>query len=112
MTLSLSPKGKVDWMDIFPKKQYSQDDDGLFSSVFVMTGPDRLQIIYNDEIALENTVSAYRVDYRGMNERVSVLSTNYQKLKLIFKEAVQTDINEIIVPSERAGKVKLVQVLF
>ena len=112
MTLSLSPTGDVDWMDIFPKKQYSQDDDGLFSSVFVMTGPDRLQMIYNDEIALENTVSAYRVDYRGMNERVSVLSTNYQKLKLIFREAVQTDINEIIVPSERAGKVKLVQVLF
>lgn len=109
---SFGPQGALDWQEVLPKKQYSQDDDGLFSSAFIMTAPDHLRLIYNDEIAFENTVSAYRIDPSGMAERISVLNTDYQKLKLIFREARQTGVFELLVPSERSGKVRFVRMEF
>lgn len=112
LATSIGPDGTLDWQEVLAKKQYSQDDDGLYSSFFVMTAPDQLRLLYNDEIALENTVSAYTLDYRGVAERSSVLSTDYQKLKLLFQEAVQIGVYEVIVPSERSGKLKLVRIEF
>jgi hypothetical protein len=112
IAVSLHPDGRLDWQDVFPKKQYSQDDDGIFSSVYVMRAPDQINLVFNDEIAFENTVSAYRINHRGQMARMSVLSTDYQKLKLIFKEARQTGVRELIVPSERSGKLKLVKIRF
>ncbi len=102
----------LDWHAVLPKKQSSQDDDGLFSSCFMMTAPDQLRLIFNDEIAYENTVSAYQVDWRGEVVRNSILSTDYQKLKIIFREAVQTGVYELLVPSERSNKLKIVRIEF
>jgi len=109
---SFGPQGSLDWQEVLPKKQYSQDDDGLFSSAFIMIAPDVLRLIYNDEIAYENTVSAYQLNHTGKAERMSVLNTDYQKLKLIFREARQTGVYELLVPSERSGKVRLVRMEF
>lgn len=112
LVASIHPNGMMDWAEVFPKKQYSQDDEGVFSSFFLMTAPDKLRIIFNDEVAMENTVSAFAVSPSGGYERSSVLSTDYQKLKLLFREAVQNDVFEVIVPSDRGGKIKLVRIVF
>jgi hypothetical protein len=112
MVVSIGPNGAIDWQEVFPKKQYSQDDDGLYSSTLLMTAPDQIRLVFNDEIAYENTVSAYTIDHTGALERSSILSTDYQKLKLIFREGMQTGVYEVLVPSERGGKIKLVKVEF
>ncbi|MCF8238341.1 MAG: hypothetical protein K9I85_09325 [Saprospiraceae bacterium] len=109
---SMGEDASLDWHAVLPKKQYSQDDDGLFSSCYIMTAPDHLRLIYNDEIAYENTVSAYQVDWQGEVVRNSILSTDYQKLKIIFREAVQTGVYELLVPSERSNKLKIVRIEF
>ncbi len=112
MIVSIGPGGAIDWQEVFPKKQYSQDDDGLYSSTLLMTAPDQIRLVFNDEIAYENTVSAYTINHSGTMERSSILSTDYQKLKLIFREGMQTGVYEVMVPSERGGKIKLVRVEF
>lgn len=109
---SMGEDASLDWHAVLPKKQYSQDDDGLFSSCYIMTAPDQLRLIFNDEIAYENTVSAYQIDWQGEVVRNSLLSTDYQKLKIIFREAVQTGIYELLVPSERSNKLKIVRIEF
>ena len=110
--VSMGEDASLDWHAVLPKKQYSQDDDGLFSSFFTMTAPDQVRLIYNDEIAYENTVSAYQIDWKGEVVRNSILSTDYQKLKIIFREAVQTGVYELMVPSERSNKLKIVRIEF
>lgn len=109
---SMGEDASQDWHAVLPKKQYSQDDDGLFSSCYLMTAPDQIRLIFNDEIAYENTVSAYQVDWQGEVVRNSILSTDYQKLKIIFREAVQTGVYELLVPSERSNKLKIVRIEF
>lgn len=112
LVFSINQNNQLDWRKILFKKQFSQDDDGVFSSFFLFSTPSRLHIIYNDEIKNNNTVSDYTLDYTGKFERNSVLNTDYQGLRLRFKDAIQTGSSKFIVPSERNYKLALVEVAF
>ncbi|MBK8701353.1 MAG: hypothetical protein IPN29_18130 [Saprospiraceae bacterium] len=109
---SLQPDGNLFWRQILFKKQFSQDDEGIYSSFFIMKVPSQMHIIFNDEIKNNNTVSEYIVDPLGNFKRNSLLSTEYKNLKLRFQDAVQTGSTEFIVPSEKNGRINLVKVIF
>ncbi len=109
---SIHPDGKKHWHQVLRKKQFSQDDGGFFSSFFVFKSPAELRFIFNDEIKQDNTVSEYILNPIGDNERNIVMNTEYQKLKLRFREAVQISTRDFLVPSERNSKFNLVKVSF
>jgi hypothetical protein len=77
-----------------------------------MENPSRLRLIFNDEIRNENTVSEYILQGNGLSKRSSVMSTDYQRLKLRFQEAIQVASNQIIVPSERNSRLNLVKITY
>jgi hypothetical protein len=104
------PDGKEHWKKILFKKQFSQDDGGMYSSYFLFKTPSRIRLVYNDEIKNSNTVSEYIIDPIGNAERKSVLSTEYQNLRLRFRDAIQIGPNSIIVPSEKSWKINLVRI--
>lgn len=112
MVFSYHPDGKQHWRKVLFKKQFSQDDDGAFSSFFLYLTPSRLHILYNDEIKNNNTVSEYVLDPLGRFERNTVLNTDYQSLKLRFQDAVQIGEKTFIVPSEKNYKLSLVKVVY
>lgn len=109
LIFSVDPNGDEDWYKILYKKQFSQDDDGAFSSFFIMKTPSRLRILYNDEIKKSNTVSEYLMDPSGKFERNAILNTEYQNLQLRFRDAMQSANNTIVVPSESNFKLTLVK---
>ncbi|MEM6316779.1 MAG: hypothetical protein AAF960_03870 [Bacteroidota bacterium] len=109
---SVHPDGQHHWENILHKKQFSQDDNAAFSSFFLAKTPQRLRLIYNDEIRSENTVSEYIIKGSGNTDRNSILNTASQELRLRFRESKQVAANEIIVPSERKSKLKLVRMTF
>lgn len=110
LLLSTFADGKEQWKKLLFKKQFSQDDDGIYSSYFLFKTPSRLRLVYNDEIKNNNTVSEYVLDPLGNAERKSVLSTEYQNLKLRFKDAIQIGPKSLIVPSEKSWKINLVRI--
>jgi hypothetical protein len=110
--ISIHPDGSVHWETIFYKKQYSQDDDAIYSSYFMVKTPLSLRFIFNDEIKQENTVSEYILKGDGKYWRNSVMSTKDQKIRLRFTDAVQVGVDEVIVPSDRRGKLKLVRIKY
>lgn len=110
IVFSFHPDETEHWKKILYKKQFSQDDGGVFSSYFLFKTPSRIRLIYNDEIKRNNTVSEYVIDPLGNFERNSLLSTEYQNLKLRFKDAVQVSSNVLLVPSERNFKLSLVKI--
>ncbi|MEM9544600.1 MAG: hypothetical protein AAGA77_01435 [Bacteroidota bacterium] len=110
IVFSFHPDGSEHWKKILYKKQFSQDDGGVYSSYFLFKTPSRIRLIYNDEIKRNNTVSEYVLDPLGNFERNSLLSTEYQNLKLRFKDAVQVSSNILLVPSERNFKLSLVKI--
>lgn len=110
IVFSFHPDNTEHWKKILYKKQFSQDDAGVFSSYFLFKTPSRIRLIYNDEIKRNNTVSEYVLDPLGNFERNSLLSTEYQNLKLRFKDAVQVSSSILLVPSERNYKLSLVKI--
>lgn len=110
IVFSFHPDGTEHWKKILYKKQFSQDDGGVFSSYFLFKTPSRIRLIYNDEIKRNNTVSEYVLDPLGNFERNSLLSTEYQNLKLRFKNALQVSSTMLLVPSEQNFKLSLVKI--
>lgn len=110
--ISLNPDGSTHWADVLYKNQFSQDDDAIFSSYFLLKTPMALRFLFNDEIQYENTVSEYVLKGDGTYTRNSVMNTQNQRLRLRFKDATQLAKNEIIVPSETRNRLKLVRIVY
>jgi len=110
--ISLDENVEEEWSQVFYKKQFSQNDNGIFSSFFPFLTPSRLRLIYNDEIKTNSTVSEYILDGGGNYKRSSVLSTEYQDLKLRFADARQISSTELIVPSQKSFTVNIVKIDF
>lgn len=110
--ISLNKENEKEWHQVFYKKQFSQNDDAVFSSFFPFITPSRLRLIYNDEIKNNSTVSEYIIDGSGNYKRTSVLSTEYQNLRLRFPDAVQISSTEMLVPSQKSYAVNIVKIDF
>ena len=107
---SIHPSGKEHWREVLFKKQFSQDDGGAFSSFHLFKTPSRIKVIYNDEIKNNNTVSEYVLNPLGQYERNSLLSTEYQNLRLRFRDGVQLNNHQFLVPSEKNYNLRLVKI--
>ena len=110
--ISMHPDGSVHWKDILHKKQYSQDDNAMFSSFFLAKTPTALRFVYNDEVKHENSVSEYVVRGNGDFDRNAVMSTERKDLQLRFRDGVQVSGYDFVVPSERRNRLKLVRISF
>jgi hypothetical protein len=112
LVTSYNPDGSIHWQQVLHKKQYSQDDYAMYSSYFLMKTPVSLRLIFNDDIKHENTVSEYVISATSHIDRNSVMSTEKQKLRLRFRDAVQISAHELIVPSERRSRLNLVRITY
>lgn len=110
--VAFQPNGHVQWKSALHKKQYSQDDEGTFSSYYLMRNPDKMRFFFNDEIKYENTCSEYLLSPAGDFDRNSLLNTLNQNLRLRFRDALQLNASECLVPSEFRGRLKLVLLRF
>jgi hypothetical protein len=106
--LGFQPDGRPQWKTVLHKKQYSQDDEGTFSSFFLFRNADKLRFLFNDEVKYENTCSEYVLSPLGDFDRNSLLTTVDQSLRLRFRDAVQLNAGECLIPSEFRNKLRLV----
>ncbi len=109
---SFHPDGTLHWKDILHKKQYSQDDDAVYSSYFLAKTPSALRLVFNDEVKTANTVSEYVVRGNGEYDRNAVMNTDRKDLSIRFRDGIQIAANAFVAPSERRHKVKLVKVAY
>lgn len=109
---ALHRDGSEHWQKILFKKQFSQDDGGIYSSYYPFLTPSRLRLLFNDEIKNNNTVSEYVVNGVGKYKRESLFSTEYQNLKLRFIDALQISPTEILVPSQKNYNLSLVKISY
>lgn len=110
--IGFGPDGTLQWNTVLHKKQYSQDDEAVFSSYYLMKGKNHLQFLFNDEIRYENSCSTYEVSATGTFDRNSLMNTLNQGLRLRFRDGIQTSANECLVPSEYRSKLKLVAIRY
>lgn len=109
MVLSIHPTGELHWKTILYKKQYSQNDEGVFSSYFPFKTKGSIKLLFNDEVKQETTISEYILDGLGNDDRNSVMNTQNLELRLRFMDGIQLDSKRFLIPSERRNRLKLVR---
>ncbi len=107
----IQENGEKKWETVLRKKQFSQDDEGINSSFFVMSNKSFLRVLFNDEIKNESTVSEYILLGDGKINRKSILNTSFKKLNLRIREAIQSDPQTLIIPSESYGRLSLLRLI-
>lgn len=112
LLLSIHPNGELHWKAYLPKKQYSQNDNGAFSSYFLFKTKSKLHILFNDEISQDNSISHYSLNGLGKSERDNLLNTKNLNLRLRFKNALQLSNKRLLIPSEWRGQLKLVRIQY
>ena len=112
VAFAINPDGTPHWSNIMHKKQYSQDDGGVYSSFFMMETPTQLRFLFNDEIRYENTVSQYVLNPRGEFDRNSLFHTRDLNLRLRFRDGIQVAANELVLPSEHRNRLRLVKMTY
>lgn len=110
--ISIHPDGKEHWKNIIHKRQFSYDDEAVFSSFYPVKTSNSLNILFNDDIRTQSTVSEFRLNAVGEYKRRAVLNTKDLEIKLRVKDALQIAANTIVVPSQYRNKLKLVKFEF
>ncbi len=108
--MAFDTNGDKEWHQIFKKYQSSQDDNAVFSSFFLVQNPTSLRIVCNDRISKETRVNAFLIKNSGDKEQHTAFNTQGKDLQLIVRAAIQTDINEVLIPSQILKEVKLVRI--
>lgn len=112
LAMAISPQDEVEWTRVIHKRQFSQDDNAIYSSFFIFIVPSFIELVFNDEISSNSTVSAFGINGAGDVNRINLMSTGLQDLRIRFRRAVQTSSNSFLAPSDFKGELKLVLVEF
>jgi hypothetical protein len=112
IAVAINPDGKQQWEKVLAKKQFSQDDDGIFCSYGILKTPASLRLIFNDEIKTETTTSEYVLTGDGNMNRHSLFNTAQQEILLRFRDGLQIGAEEVIIPSETRSQLRLVRLRY
>ena len=106
---SVNRSFEPEWQRVLHKKQYSYDDDAIYSSYFLHENPSAIRLLYNDEIRRSNTISEYIVTATGGVQRRVLFNTDYSDLNLLIRNSTQVGPASTIIPSIKKNKLRLVQ---
>ena len=68
MALSYNKDGTREWSSFIPKQQYSQEDDGVFSSYALLNTGGTLAFLYNDFDARHSRIQLSTVTAEGKTD--------------------------------------------
>lgn len=109
LVMSLSSDHDMDWYSILPKKQFSQDDKGKYSSFFILKTPSKFRYLFNDHIRVNSTVSEYILNPKGTFDRNAVMNTLDQNIKLRIRNSIQSSNNTVLSISEKSNRIYIVK---
>ncbi len=98
LALSIEPDGQLEWVQILPKQQYSQDDQGYYSSVGVMNDRDKIRLLFNETLS-QRMLNEFVLSSSGQFRIRSLLKTKELKIRTAARYAKQISSSEIVIPS-------------
>jgi hypothetical protein len=111
LLVSMHPTGLLHWNKVLHKKQSSFNDNGRFTSFFLLKGNRNLKFIYNDGAQPFSEILEYTVSAHGNVER-NLLPAENRIIQPELKRGIQTSANELIAVSSRNQKLRLLKIRY
>jgi len=110
--VSVDPKGNIDWKINMPKRQETENDLGRYSSYLYFSSNNVSKLLFVDDIYGNGNLSEYNFNPNGKFEKKVLLNSYRDDLLLVIKKGIQVSGNEVIIPSEKKGKLRLVKITY
>jgi hypothetical protein len=112
IAFSMNADGVMEWNTILRKRQYSEEDNGYFSSFLTVNTKDKLFFLYSDDETQSSDLDIYELNSNGIAYKKLIATKQEKDLRYIPKLGKQTALNEALLPSIRKGIFHLVRFKF
>lgn len=112
LCLKLNDSLKSFSYELFSKNQISENDNGAFSSFAIFNTGATLKCFYNSEENSFYSLVDNTLDLNIEKTKSVLLNEEKKSLQLIPKMAIQTALNEIVLPSYRNDEFKLIKIKY
>jgi hypothetical protein len=116
LVASIHPDGTLHWREILYKSQSSENDQGRYSSFFLMKTPSNLRFIYNDDVKWSSNIFEYELSPKGEAKRKRLFEKeeekNKEEIMPEFKKAIQISSNTMIAGHFRNNKLKIIRIVY
>lgn len=104
--------GNITRVQIMRKRQVSENDNGSFSSFTHMNQRDKIRILFMNEIHRQSKYSEFSFDDENFGQNKSIFNIGEKEVLPLTKMAIQTGINEIVIPSLLNNHLSLIKVVY
>lgn len=112
LCLKLNDSTKSFSYELFSKSQISENDNGAFSSFAILNTGSTLKCLYNSEENSFYSLVDNTLDLTIEKPQSILLNEEKKGIQLIPKMAIQTALNEIVMPSFRYDEFKLIKIKY
>lgn len=112
MVLDYDANGERQWQNFIRKEQYSQEDDGLFSSYAMLNSGASLVFLYNDFSTSKSTLNLAAVDVSGALQLKKMNPGRSAGADWLPRSGKQTDLRELMIPVLRRNSIGFARVVF
>ena len=109
IVLQRSPHYEVDDYTILRKSQLSENDNGRYSGIFLMNRRKELSLLYAAAITLDGNYNRFVLTGQSVVKE-SLFNLGQKEVLPLTKLALQTALNECIMPSYVNNKMKLLKI--
>jgi hypothetical protein len=112
MTVAYNKDGNREWSTFIPKQQYSQEDDGVFSSFALLNSGGTLAFLYNDYDASRSRIQLATLSPEGKIEVQPVQADGNDFPDWLPKSARQVSGRVMVVPCFQKKQICFARVQF
>ncbi len=110
--VSINPDGSIDWKINMPKSQETENDLGRYSSYLYFSSNNISKLIFVDDIYGNGNLSEFNFNPNGSWEKKVLLNSYRDDLQIVTRKGIQVSGNEVIVPSEKKNKLRLIKITY
>ncbi len=112
LVLNYDDSAYLDWHKLITKNQTTVNDGGYFSSVVIYTGPQYLQLLYNDQLRSSGDVMQHTIYNNGTEKSKKLLKAELDYVAIIPSEAKQVSTTKVIIPTSKNRRFALLKLVY
>lgn len=112
MAISCNGEGHAEWAEFIRKRQYSQQDGGLFSSYALVNTGGALGFLFNDFNLSRSTIQLVGLEADGQLKINPLIGAGIDAPDWLPKSGKQVSANEYVVPCLKRNQICFAKVVF
>ncbi|MEZ5007273.1 MAG: hypothetical protein R2728_01795 [Chitinophagales bacterium] len=112
MVVSVNPDGSIDWRSNMPKSQETENDLGRYSSYLYHGANNVSKLLFVDDIYGNGNLTEFNFNPNGVWNKQVILNSYRDDLLLVAKKGKQVSGNEVVIPSEKKNRLRLVKITY